>query len=1168
MKETKIAILFVAFLIVLSSSSIITPLLYEFNADDNYKQPVVQSIETADPKDIRPLMKNINPNPGMEESYSNNVPDDYGYYATAHIYANDMYQDLTHSGSYSGYVEARGSASSANPYIRQYLAGNPERAFLTDGLQLDFFVYLLENPDLARGAWSYLWMSFYNGVNTRIIGYVFSLGNYIPSNYTSGVYYLMNQTSYSWVNLVRNVTADYIAYYGAPESNRYLYDLYFYAISPSFSTKVTSFVVDDISLTNRTAFEFIPNSGFESGDGSYWFFYLTSPGYIQQTTDCVEGSYALNLSVSSIRQNAYGVAQFYRNYYYPHGLYPTEPGELFISFDWKYSDSEVADYDQFARLTLLFQNGTSTYNLYYYLGSYEDYFSFSNSTYSKYFHSPSYGLRDVWVHEAFDVSVLAASAGFAKDVGLYHMEFQINIGYMSTSYVELLIDDFNIVTYPAVDPGFEQDWNDQTYHLTSWAAWDGQLGDFSRSTDAHSGNYALNLTASDYHVAVQRYNMECDIDPSMMTDFWWRIDELEGEYGYGYIRLFFNDAEYYLDYLVADINYGGYNSSNSVTYNMEEMNSIGTWYNIQRNITHDLNIAFGEHDWKMNYIVIGLFLGWSSMSSILFDDINFLDKQPPDILDVHRSTAVPVYYEPVEIWIETVDNLAGVWGVQIFYNTGASWNSVFADLLIGDIYEAIIPIYPYDTFVQYYANVTDYCGTSAIDDKGGEYYSYTVEDDVNPSVTLERPYNESITSGNVHFQATASDVGSGIGHVDFYVDTMLVFSDLSAPYEYDWDSRSVVNGSYIIRAEAFDNAGMKTSASSVIHVENDVASPVLSIALINPTIPEITDTVRVSIAASDATGIENVTLHYRFGDSPWTSQLMVSSGGLYYADIPQTDEVIHVSFYIVAFDVFGQVSTRGTELAPLGYDVIDTEGFTLPPSISNVMLNPTTPEYVDTVTISIMVTDAGMVTQVRIYYRFDDGSWTSASMESSGPLYYYEISPRDFGTEVEFYIEATNDRGLNSSLGTISEPLSYIVDDFTQPVVSIFGPISGTNVSGVISFDISALDVGSGIEQITIHIDGVLEQEGTGGSLHFDWNTALFLNEGHTILITVTDNAGNSATIELMYVVQNPLGLDMVVSALGSFMASYGFFVGFGMIAVLYFGVPYLLRRRVASKAA
>lgn len=66
----------------------------------------------------------------------------------------------------------------------------------------------------------------------------------------------------------------------------------------------------------------------------------------------------------------------------------------------------------------------------------------------------------------------------------------------------------------------------------------------------------------------------------------------------------------------------------------------------------------------------------------------------------------------------------------------------------------------------------------------------------------------------VTLTTTASDAG-GISEVRFLVDGVVVGSDTTSPYSFDWDTSTVTDGQHTLRAEAQDQAGNTAQSSDV-----------------------------------------------------------------------------------------------------------------------------------------------------------------------------------------------------------------------------------------------------------------------------------------------------------------------------------------------------------------
>jgi subtilisin family serine protease len=99
-------------------------------------------------------------------------------------------------------------------------------------------------------------------------------------------------------------------------------------------------------------------------------------------------------------------------------------------------------------------------------------------------------------------------------------------------------------------------------------------------------------------------------------------------------------------------------------------------------------------------------------------------------------------------------------------------------------------------------------------------------DTTEPTVSITSPANGATVSGPVTITADASD-NVGVTKVEFRVGGAVIAEDTSEPYSATWDSTTVVEGSYVISAKAYDAAGNhSTSAGITVTVSNPPASGV------------------------------------------------------------------------------------------------------------------------------------------------------------------------------------------------------------------------------------------------------------------------------------------------------------------------------------------------------
>jgi chitodextrinase len=97
-------------------------------------------------------------------------------------------------------------------------------------------------------------------------------------------------------------------------------------------------------------------------------------------------------------------------------------------------------------------------------------------------------------------------------------------------------------------------------------------------------------------------------------------------------------------------------------------------------------------------------------------------------------------------------------------------------------------------------------------------------DTTKPVTTITMPEDLSTVSGNVAVKATATD-NTGIAKVEFYIQNVLKMTDTTSPYEYQWDTTAVADGTYTVTAKSYDMAGNNSFDAQSVTVKNKVVQP-------------------------------------------------------------------------------------------------------------------------------------------------------------------------------------------------------------------------------------------------------------------------------------------------------------------------------------------------------
>jgi hypothetical protein len=199
-----------------------------------------------------------------------------------------------------------------------------------------------------------------------------------------------------------------------------------------------------------------------------------------------------------------------------------------------------------------------------------------------------------------------------------------------------------------------------------------------------------------------------------------------------------------------------------------------------------------------------------------------IDHTPPTVDSIARTPVTPIYTNQVNVSVIADDPGSYVAACALYYRlNGGAWTETdMSPTGSLNSHYAYIPAQPWNTHVEYYVNATNFAQLSTIDNNGGSYYSYTVVDNVNPSVAITSPTASQTVSGTVTIAVTASDAGTNITRVEIRVDDVLVSKDTSAPYQFAWNTATVANGDHTIVVTAFDYAGNSASDTVAVTVNN------------------------------------------------------------------------------------------------------------------------------------------------------------------------------------------------------------------------------------------------------------------------------------------------------------------------------------------------------------
>lgn len=794
---------------------------------DSSKQTVANPVSETFAPDAVAGTENIKSNVfydgGIEEEGSNGEPAGFYGYGSGDNYRNHSYQDEVHAGSYGAKVSSKGTEQyGASYYSGRNFLSISEIAYLDQDITMNLWYNAKANPDYASGAEIYLRLRFSTNLGSYYMFYYLSRVSGLPGNSSTYAYCDIRGSLDSWTNVVRNLTLDFEQAFAAPDiSQSYVHYAYFYVTSVANPIGETVMLFDDVSFTNSTGFNFFHQNGdFEDGNSNYWGDGSTGPGSLYRTeNDYTQGASAMNCTSYSPESVSRSYIYAERNLYdswqtIPKGWYARQSGDLIYSFDWKYSDTPTLG-TQYAVFYIYSTNSTFDTSFYFILGDENDNLNqFSNytaTTYGRYYYAvDGFGTRDTWNQFSVDFYTLMTAMNLTTQVA-YYIGFQVQNNFVQDNTVQLLVDDFQMITYPAGDPSFEGNFLYQASDpILLWST--PNLHAYANITsDAFDGNFAANLTSHPGYNGVYAYRETFyPIVNNQYTDFYWRLDQMTdlGGIGYSSIRLEIDDSRLIHYVLGNNSNFHPTNDSNNCYFFVENHNQIGTWNNVFRNFASDVTDAFGAGNHNLTRIHLYSYAEGTDVVSTIFDHIHFVeDIEGPVISNLVINPSAPEYGEVVEVNLEVEDNL-GIQSVELFYKIGSgSWVST-PMVFVADKYTANIPSNDYGITISYYFVATDIYNLNTQLGSTLSPYSYVVADTVNPVLTLEAPPESQILNGTIQFNMTDGyDLGSDIASFEIILNDTTVFNEIVFPATYSWNTETFENGDYHIIFRIEDNAG-------------------------------------------------------------------------------------------------------------------------------------------------------------------------------------------------------------------------------------------------------------------------------------------------------------------------------------------------------------------------
>lgn len=209
----------------------------------------------------------------------------------------------------------------------------------------------------------------------------------------------------------------------------------------------------------------------------------------------------------------------------------------------------------------------------------------------------------------------------------------------------------------------------------------------------------------------------------------------------------------------------------------------------------------------------------------------------------------------------------------------------------------------------------------------------TAGDTEAPAVDIKSPAANATVSGTVNVSAAATDA-VGVTKVEFYVNGALKSSSTTSPYAYNWDSKSVANGTVSLMAKAYDAAGNSNSDTIQVSVSNgDTAAPSVPSG-VSATANAAT---KVTVSWNASTDNTGVTGYWVTRNGQPLAQVTT---GVQYVDqtvLPNTA----YSYKVSAYDAAGNTSAMSAEAKVTTPNVPDTQAPSTPVGLQAVPVSST-----------------------------------------------------------------------------------------------------------------------------------------------------------------------------------------------------------------------------------
>lgn len=374
-----------------------------------------------------------------------------------------------------------------------------------------------------------------------------------------------------------------------------------------------------------------------------------------------------------------------------------------------------------------------------------------------------------------------------------------------------------------------------------------------------------------------------------------------------------------------------------------------------------------------------------------------------------------------------------------------------------------------------------------------------------PTVALVSPTNGAVLTGTVTFAATADQVSGRVTQVGFLMDGAPLRANIPIPpYQFDFNTITIPNGSHVFEATATNDAGETTTS---VPVTATVAnSPSFTPPTVSMTSPANGATVSGSVALSagaDDVDATVISVQFLLDGLPLGAAVTAAPYHMNWdsTTVPNGSHTLAAT----ATNDAGQSTTSAAVTVTVSNNVAPP-----PPTVAiTTPVDGATLTGVVTVTATAAEAEAsGNVTSVRFML---DGAPLGTALIAAPYSLSWDTTTIANGSHVLTAV-AVNDANET----TTSAPVTVTINNVTlppPPTVAITSPVSGVTVSKKVVITAAAADSGGKVTQVQFFLNGsAMGPAQTQAPYQIIWKTRRVPNGAVTLTAVATNDSGETTT--------------------------------------------------------